>query len=455
MLGNPPLAGKRLLAMGMALIFCTAPYPAEARSKLAAPAPISDVYSDADMRLYLATLPTIETPCTDEECELNRAFDHQVQRAGARVAAAAYDMHPDLIHRIKNFEFQVIEKKNPGVTSNASGTIVVMRGTQQIGLNDEALSFMLAREMGHVIAQHHDENTTTRILLSVAAGILFPALNLFGNTAAVAQATSSASATTLSSATLATTAASTATSYLGAKLVLNSLKPEQLSEADQIGLKLMEKTGLSHRDLALALENSAEFHPSNEWSEDFRNSITQVRSLESAAYAGEVLPEIDSPQHPIMAQDDAGMDMALLDAEGNPLPPLEDAASIETSAAAPAPDRLAMTSTEITPPPAPAKAPAEPVHVDHNAESASNSIEVAQMPLVQPRRHFKTAADQKGIAEKVKKTGQSGKKNAGKSSKQKIAKNTAGSKKASQAKSRKAAKPATSKIPKKKIRRPA
>ena len=69
--------------------------------------------------------------------------------------------------------------------------------------------------------------------------------------------------------------------------MLNSMKPEQLSEADQVALKLMESMGLSHRDLALALENSAEFHPTNTWSEDFRSSMLQVRSLETAAEAGE------------------------------------------------------------------------------------------------------------------------------------------------------------------------
>ncbi len=308
--------------MAVALTFFVSALPAQART-LAAPAPISDVYSEADMRLYLATLPAIESPCSGEECELNAAFDARVQRLGARVAAAAYNLHLDLSHRIRQFEFKIAEKKDTGVTSNASGTIVVLRGTQAIGLDDDALTFVLAREMGHVISQHHEENTTTRILLSVAAGILFPALNLFGNSAAVAQATS-ATTTTASSATLATTAASTATSWLGAKLLLNSMKPEQLSEADQVALKLMESMGLSHRDLALALENSAEFHPTNTWSEDFRNSMLQVRSLETAAEAGEPLPEIEMQDHG--HEEDAPDDtpLALRDSEGNPLPPLQE-----------------------------------------------------------------------------------------------------------------------------------
>ena len=108
--------------------------------------------------------------------------------------------------------------------------------------------------------------------------------------------------------------------------MLNSMKPEQLSEADQVALKLMESMGLSHRDLALALENSAEFHPTNTWSEDFRSSMLQVRSLETAAEAGEPLPEIEMQDHGHVGEDHApeGTQVTLRDSEGIPLPPLQE-----------------------------------------------------------------------------------------------------------------------------------
>lgn len=338
--------GGRLAVLGLTLLLCACVTSPQGRPKIAPPAPISDVYSEADMRLHLATIPSIRKPCAEEECELNHAFDQQVQHLGAQVATAAYDAHPDLIKRVKRFEYEVVEKKEPGVTSNASGKIIVLRGTQQIGLNEQALAFVIAREMGHVISQHHEENATTRILLSVAAGVLFPALNLFGNTATIAQATS---ASTVTSTTVATTAASTATSYLGAKLVMNSLKPEQLSEADQVALDLLGRMGLSHRDLALALEHSAEFEPSNAWSEDFRYSIAQVRALETASDTGEVLPEIPSFDSDL-ARDESGdakmSEVGLRDAEGNPLPPLEDPS--ETIAEVPA-ELIAVAGTAATP----------------------------------------------------------------------------------------------------------
>lgn len=408
---------RRLVAMAVALAFSVASLPTHARSALAAPAPISDVYSEADMRLYLATLPAIESPCAGDECALNADFDARVQRLGARIAAAAYDLHPDLSHRIKQFEFKLAEKKDAGVTSNASGTIMVLRGTQAIGLNDDALAFVLAREMGHVISQHHEENTTTRILLSVAAGILFPALNLFGNSAAVAQATSSA--TTASSATLATTAASTATSWLGAQLLLNSMKPEQLSEADQVALKLMESMGLSHRDLALALENSAEFHPSNTWSEDFRNSVLQVRSLEMAAEAGEPLPEIEG-YAPLAGEESAHDNTALilLDSEGHPLPPLqepEDAPVMLLAEAPPVDLAPAPTAAPIASSQAPAVTP-PPAEVP-SAANLANTPAVAASAPANPKRLTQSTKGEKLSPPPVKSSKKSLMKKAGKPAK--------------------------------------
>jgi phage gp16-like protein len=290
-LASPSTMGRRMTALGlMVLMLGACATSPQGKSGIVMPAPISDVYSDADMQLYLATIAAVARPCVEEECELNRAFDAQVQHLGVRIAAAAFDARPDLIKRISRFEFEVAEKEEVGTISNASGNIVILRGTQQIGLNEGALAFAMAREMGHVISQHHDENATARILFSVAVGVLFPAFNLFGNTAAFAQATS---ASTISTAAVATTAASTATSYLGARLILDKLKPNQLSEADQVALDLLGRLGWGHQDIAQALEDSAAFESSNAWSEDFQLSAAQVRSLESASDVGEPLDSIE------------------------------------------------------------------------------------------------------------------------------------------------------------------
>lgn len=227
------------------------------------------------MRIQLATASSVSTPCAGVECTLNQEFDQQVQSVGYRLALAAYDAYPDLIKRVSEFQFEVAEKSGAGSTSNAAGKIVIYRGVQKLGFDEAGLAFIVAREMGHVIGQHHDENSGTRILLSIAAGVLFPALNLF-NAAQVAQATQVTSAATLS-----TTVASTATSYLGSKAVLAGLKPDQLSEADAIALDLLEREGWHLHDIASVLDKREVVQSGGSWAEDFRISLANLQKLDA------------------------------------------------------------------------------------------------------------------------------------------------------------------------------
>ncbi len=315
----------------------------QGRSKMTTPGPISDVYSDADLKLYLATLPNIESPCSGEQCEENQAFDAQVQHLGGHLADAAYDAHPDLKHRIPKFNFSVAEKDRPGISSNASGDIVILRGVQQLGLNDETLAFVLARELGHVISQHHEENTSTRIMLSVAATLLFPALNLFGNTATVAQATT---ATTTSTAVM-TTAASTATSYVGSKLLLNNVHPDQMSEADMVALDLLDRMGYPRRRIVQALQDSPDFEGSGPWGEDFRLSVQHLQALEMTNPLEDGMPEEEAPADELPPLMEAVDDHS---AEVDPPPTVMT--SSDTTAIATTPSPIEAQTTPPSPEPA-------------------------------------------------------------------------------------------------------
>jgi len=97
---------------------------------VSAPAAISDVYSDVNMRVQLATSKDIGTPCAGDECALNKEFDRQVRDIGARLSDIAFEAYPDLSKRISRFEFVVAEKKEPGTISNAAGAVVIFRGVQ-------------------------------------------------------------------------------------------------------------------------------------------------------------------------------------------------------------------------------------------------------------------------------------------------------------------------------------
>lgn len=227
----------------------------------AVPSTISHLYSDVDMRVRLATKPN-EATCNLDQCVDNKIFDLKVQQMGEMLSEAAYQAYPDLHKKIKHFDFNVADKKDAGMASNASGKIVIFRGVQHLDLPDDALMFVIAREMGHVIGGHHDKNTSTKIFFSILAGVLFPAVTLISASNVAAQATTASS--------VATSAASTATSYFGSEAAISRSKPTQLIESDDIAIRLLDTThwDMKSVDAVLRLANAGD----NDWIKDLQAS---------------------------------------------------------------------------------------------------------------------------------------------------------------------------------------
>lgn len=218
------------------------------------PDSVSNIYSDIDMRVRLANKPN-EDICSPEQCALNKAFDTQVQELGSHLAIAAYAMYPVLGARGSRFVFSVVDKKEPGMASNAAGKIVVFRGIQRLQLSEDALAFLIAREMGHVIGRHHDKNTSTKIIISVLASVLFPVISIFTASNVVAQASNVTSLVT------------GATSYVGSEVVLARVKPSQLKESDDIALQLLEAEGRDIRSVTSVLQQNK---GDGNWSKDLQ-----------------------------------------------------------------------------------------------------------------------------------------------------------------------------------------
>ena len=277
------------LVFVIALLSACATSP-QGRTQLTTPAPIGDVYSDVGMRVHLATAKSIDTPCAGDECAPNREFDQQVKQLGGHLAKSAFDTYPDLVKRVSRFEFVVAEKEELGSTSSAAGKVVIFRGVQELHLDEQAMAFVIAREMGHVIAHHHDENSGTSILLSVLVGVLFPVSNILHG-AALANATTSTTVLT----TVETTAASSATSFVGSQVLLASIKPDQLREADSIAVKLLAGLGWSGRDTADILEACPQVDGDGSWVKDFRISVGYAKALEQEIATASINPEVELP----------------------------------------------------------------------------------------------------------------------------------------------------------------
>lgn len=242
------------------------------RSQLTVPQPLSEVYSEVNMRLQLATTADARYQCAESECDASKDFEMRVARLGERLAEKAFELYPDLRERIGHFEFVTSDKAEPGTTSNAAGTVVVFSGTRALEPSDPALAFILAREMGHVIGRHHNENSATRIIVSVLAQVLLPVSGLFR---ALALLPAASGAATVS----ATTATATAASLLGSRAVIATYWPQQLAEADTIALTVLARLGHEPQETADALAETEHRLDDSSWPQDLRVSFGHVAQI--------------------------------------------------------------------------------------------------------------------------------------------------------------------------------
>lgn len=219
------------------------------------------------MQLSLVTEANISSPCVEQVCELDRAFDQSVLRLGTRLAQTAFKAYPDLADRFSKFEFIIVEKVGPGSISSAAGKVVIFRGTQKLHIDEKALAFLIAREMGHVISRHHDEKSATNIMFSVVAAMAMPVTSLISGSTILAQTAATS------------TAATSAASFVGSQMTIESYRLDQLHEADAVAVNLLGKLGWSRSDIAYSLLNVTYAMGDDSWSNEFRASAEDVVRL--------------------------------------------------------------------------------------------------------------------------------------------------------------------------------
>jgi len=262
----------------------------EGRPQLVAPAALqgfSAVYSEFDMHLQLVTAADAPA-CQEAQCIADRAFEQRILALGRRLAIAAYRQHADLYLRFPRFEFIVADKSERGAASSAGGTVIVYRGLQRDNLDDAVLAFVLAREMCHVIAGHHDENVAASILVAVAAQILFPALNIGGLFASGAASAVALQATALTS----------AASFAGSRALRASYRPQQVREAEVMSMKLLAASGWDGIEVSEKLESLSLSLPEDSgWTGELRESVVSVARM----MQGPPLPESDEGHNQIVS----------------------------------------------------------------------------------------------------------------------------------------------------------
>lgn len=229
---------------------------------------ISDVYSDIDMQLRLAVKASSDA-CAADQCNENVAFDARVIVIGRNLSQVALQLYPESEKIIQRMQFSVVDKQAAGTASNNKGQIVVLRGVQDLQLSDDALGFVIAREMAHVMAGHHATNTSTKLIISALVSVVFPAVAIIGASSAAAQASTAT--------TLLTSAASTATSMVGGEVAIAKMKPNQLNEADEMARHMMEAIEWDMRSAESVLTQGEP--PDSPWMNDLQASQEALQAI--------------------------------------------------------------------------------------------------------------------------------------------------------------------------------
>ena len=258
--GTPPAHWLRLcrralpLAAAIFLGACASTAP-NGRSQLTVSEPFSTLYSSLDLSLTLSAQPTIADSCVGIQCQVDKGFERQVVRLGNRLAASAYAAYPDLKERVPKFSFIVAEKIDGGSSSDASGTIVIYRGVRNAPVDEEALAYLIAEEMAHVIARHHDEKSAATVISSLVAQVLLAPANLAGGVALIA---------------------STIATAIGKDLITTDNVPEQREEADTIALDLLSKQGWSQTEIADSLLDYSNRLGESLWSAEVKRTVARL-----------------------------------------------------------------------------------------------------------------------------------------------------------------------------------
>ena len=140
---------------------------------------------------------------------------------------------------------------------------------------------MIARELGHVVSQHHERNTAISLTISVVTMALAPVVNIAKLLAVLYGSSSAAAASTLTS----------AASFAGSRAIIESYWPTQRQEADVIAMRLIAPMGYNAQTVIAGIAQECSQSPTTRWVRELQESVAFI-----------VKPAPGGPELPRVAQ---------------------------------------------------------------------------------------------------------------------------------------------------------
>lgn len=276
-------------------------HPITGREQIVVLPGVQSAYSDLGFALSTGTGPSLPPIPCDPACRpdaAREALAHSVSLIAVQLSAAAAALAPDSMARIGRFRIEFDARADARTASSAGGRIVIGAGLALIGPAggpeapraaglepldafsmprrpfipgsglgvlgpaDVVLAFLLAREMGHVIARHSEEDSGAALMVS-AFGLLVPGANIVARFMV----------------------SNVATDYVRSRWA-----GDQQREADELALALLDRSGLSAMSVSFALQGGTTpaWVPEGEWGVNYLASVERVGQLAVASlrYSG-------------------------------------------------------------------------------------------------------------------------------------------------------------------------
>lgn len=269
--------GASSLAAGVVLCVTALPVLAQQAVPEGRPSSLPSLHSDIKFSVFApARLAGASAAIPNAALDLTR----QINRVSTGLQQAAHGLYGSKMKTLGAFDVYVADSAEAETLSSATGKIALYAGIAQLAPSDEWLALVIAREMGHVLAGHHDDNSAASIITSVIMNLIIPGSSLLKS----------------------------AVSLVSSQTVAAAGGERQVHEADEIGLRLLEAAGYRLGGLAQALTAgpSAERLGAGSWARAFQQSAStiQARAADTApapalAHTGvqqtaQLLPQVDA-----------------------------------------------------------------------------------------------------------------------------------------------------------------
>ena len=207
---------------------------------------LPSLHSDLKFAVFAPVRLTSASPAHPDAADLTR----QIDRVSAALQEAARRLYGSKMNTLGAFDVFVADSAETETLSSSSGKIALYGGIARLAPSDPWLAFVISREMGHVLAGHHDANSAASIITSVIMNLIVPGSSLLKSVV----------------------------SLVGSQTAAAAGAERQGHEADEIALRLLAAAGYRERDLAdaLAAGPSAARLGAGSWARAFGQSVAAL-----------------------------------------------------------------------------------------------------------------------------------------------------------------------------------